>query len=108
MNELYFKPKNKKLLVYEFVIEDDLKKDSYLEINESVLYKFNNIKSTYYILKEAYEIVDINDNILDTFYFNITSKGYTFYNIHIFKNSYFFKIPEDINYLKIKLYLEKI
>ena len=33
ITELHFKPDTKKLLVYEFVIEDDLKKDSYVEIN---------------------------------------------------------------------------
>ena len=106
--ELNFISDTKKLLVYETIIEDSFKQNSYLELIESILYKFDNIKTSYYILKETYEIIDENDNILDTFYFNILSKGFIFYNIHIFKNSYFFNAPKDINYLKIKLYLERI
>ena len=72
------------------------------------MYKFNDIKTVYYILKETYQILNENNNILDKFYFNISSKGFIFYNIHIFKNTYYYKIQKDISYLKIRLYLERI
>ena len=95
-------------MIYETIIEDSFKQDSFLELNESILYKFNDIKPVYYILKESYEFLDENNGVLNKFSFNISSKGFIFYNIHIFKNSYYYKIPKDINYLKIRLYLERI
>ena len=45
---------------------------------------------------------------MDESYFNIVSKGFISYNIHIFKNTYYHKIIEDIDYLKVRLYLERI
>ena len=106
--ELDFKSDIKSLLVYETIIQDSFKKDSFLELNESILYKFNDIKAVYYILKESYEFLNENNNILDKFYFNIFSKDFIFYNIHIFKNTYYYEIPKDTNYLKIRLHLERI
>ena len=66
------------------------------------------IKTSYYILKENYEFLDKNNNVLDKFYFNVVSKGFIFYNTHIFKNTYYYKIIEDIDYLKVRLHLERI
>ena len=66
------------------------------------------MKPVYFILKESYEFLDEDNNILDSYSFNILSKGFIFYNIHIFKNTYYHKIPKDINCLKIRLYLERI
>ena len=95
-------------MVPEIIINDDLKKDGYIDLIESILYRFDNIKTSYYILKEKYEFLDKNDNVLDEFYFNIVSKGFIFYNIHIFISTYYHKIIEDIDYLKVRLYLERI
>ena len=108
IKELDFKSDTKKLLVCETIIQDSFKKDTFLELNENVLYKFNDIKPVYFILKELYEFLDENDKVLNKFLFNTSSKGFIFYNIHIFKNTEYHKIPKDINYLKIKLYLERI
>ena len=83
------------------IIQDSFIKGSYLELNKSVLYKFDNIKISYFILKERYEFLDENDNVYVTFYFDILSKGFIFYNIHIFKNNYYYKLSKDIHYLKI-------
>ena len=79
-------------MVYETIIEDSFKRDSILELNESILYKFNDIKTVYFILKETYEFLDENNEILNKFSFNVSSKGFIFYNIHIFKNVYYYKI----------------
>ena len=106
--EFEFKSAIKKLLVYESIIEDNLSENSYLEIYESILYLFDSLKSTYHILKESYEILDENDNILDSFSFHPVSKGFVMRQFHVFKNVYYYKIVSDINYLKIKLYLERI
>ena len=108
IKELDFKSDTKKLLVYETIIQDSFKKDSFLELNESILYKFNDIKPVYFILKESFEFLDEDDEVLNKFSFNISLKGFAFYNIHIFKNTEYYKIPKDINYLKIRLYLERI
>ena len=97
-----------KLLIYEIILNDSFKKDSYLELNENILYKFDSIKTSYYILKETYEFLDIDGNILDKFYFNILSKEFIFRNIHISRNTYYYKIPKNIDYLKYRLYLERI
>ena len=72
------------------------------------MYKFDDIKPAYYILKESCEFLYENNEVLNKFSFNISSKGSIFYNIHIFKNSYYYKIPKDFNYLKIRLYLVRI
>ena len=103
-----FTPDIKKSLVYEIILENKFIKDSFIELNESILYKFDNMKTSYYILKETYEFLDENDNILNKFHFNILSKGFIYKNIHIFKNIYHHKIYKDIDYIKIKLYLERI
>ena len=115
IKELDFKSDTKKLLVYETIqktifktIQNSFKKDSFLELNESILYKFNDIKPVYFILKESFEFLDENDEVLNKFSFNISLKGFVFYNIHIFKNTEYYKIPKDVNYLKIRLYLERI
>ena len=83
-------------------------KNSYLKLHESILYQFNTLKISYYILRERYEILDENDNLLIVFYFNVLSKGVIIKNIHIFKNTYYYKIKNDINKLKIKVYLKRI
>ena len=98
----------KKILVYETNIDYQFKVNSFIEINESILYKYENIKSFYFVLKETYVIMDQNDNILDKFSFNITSKGAVFRNYHIYNNQYFFKVQSDIKILKLKVYLERL
>ena len=98
----------KKILVYETNIDYQFKVNSFIELNESILYKYENIKSFYFVLKETYVIMDQNDNILDKFSFNITSKGAVFRNYHIYNNQYFFKVQSDIKILKLKVYLERL
>ena len=68
--DLTFLSDTEELLVYQNIMKDDFKKDSIIEINKSFLYKYDNIKNVYYILKERFEFLNENDNILDTFYFN--------------------------------------
>ena len=98
----------KKILVYETNIDYQFKVNSFIELNESILYKYENIKSFYFVLKEIYILMDENDTILDKFSFNITSKGAVFRNYHIYNNQYFFKVQSDIKILKLKVYLERI
>ena len=106
--DLNFKPDIKKILVYENNIDYQFKPNSFIEINESIAYKYDNIKLYYYVLKETYVLLDQNDTILDEFNFNIKSKGFIFNNLHIYDNSYFFKIQSNITTLKLKVYLERI
>ena len=97
-----------RILVYETNIFYQFKPNSFIELNESIVYKYDNIKTSYYILKEKYIIMDQNDTILDEFSFNIKSKGFIFNNLHIFDNQYFFKLQSYITTLKLKVYLERI
>ena len=106
--DINFKPDIKKILVYENSIDNQFKPNSFIEINESIAYKYDNIKLYYYVLKEKYILLDQNDTILDEFNFNIKSKGFIFNNLHIYDNSYFFKVQSDITTLKLKVYLERI
>ena len=106
--DINFKPDIKKILVYENNINYQFKVNSFIELNESIVYKYDNIKTSYYVLKELYVIMDQNDIILDEFSFNIKSKGFIFNNLHIYDNQYFFKIQSNITTLKLKVYLERI
>ena len=106
--DLNFKSDIKKILVYENNISYQFKPNSFIEINESIAYKYDNIKLYYYVLKETYVLMDQNDIILDQFNFNIKSKGFIFNNLHIYDNQYFFKVQSNITTLKLKVYLERI
>ena len=106
--DLNFKSDIKKILVYENNIDYQFKPNSFIEINESITYKYNNIKLYYYVLKETYVLMDQNDIILDEFNFNIKSKGFIFNNLHIYDNQYFFNVQSNITTLKLKVYLERI
>ena len=106
--DLNFKSDIKKILVYENNIDYQFKPNSFIEINESIAYKYDNIKLYYYVLKETYVLMDQNDIILDEFNFNIKSKGFIFNNLHIYDNQYFFKVQSNITTLKLKVYLERI
>ena len=105
--DINFKSDIKKILVYENNIGYQFKPNSFVEINESIAYKYDNIKLYYYVLKETYVLLDQND-ILDEFSFNIKSKGFIFNNLHIYDNQYFFKVQSNITTLKLKVYLERI
>ena len=106
--DLNFKSDIKKILVYENNIDYQFKPNSFIEINESIAYKYDNIKLYYYVLKEKYILMDQNDTILDEFNFNIKSKGFIFNKLHIYDNQYFFKVQSNITTLKLKIYLERI
>ena len=106
--DVNFKSNIKKILVYENNIDYQFKPNSFIELNESIVYKYDNIKSYYYVLKETYVLLDQNDIILDEFSFNIKSKGFIFNNLHIYDNQYFFKVQSNITNLKLKVYLERI
>ena len=106
--DVNFKSNIKKILVYENNIDYQFKPNSFIELNESIVYKYDNIKSYYYVLKETYVLLDQNDIILDEFSFNIKSKGFIFNDLHIYDNQYFFKVQSNITNLKLKVYLERI
>ena len=106
--DINFKSNIKKTLVYENKIDYQFKPNSFIEVNESIAYKYDNIKLYYYVLKETYVLLDQNDIILDEFSFNIKSKGFIFNNLHIYDNQYFFKVQSNITTLKLKVYLERI
>ena len=105
--DLNFTSDFKKILVNENNIDYQFKVNSFIELNESIAYKYDNIKLYYYVLKETYVLLDQNDIILDEFSFNIKSKGFIFNNLHIYNNQYFFKVQSNITTLKLKVYLER-
>ena len=108
VKDINFLSNIKKILVYDNIINYQFKVNSFIELNESLVYKYDNIKSYYFVLREVYVLMDQNDIILDEFSFNIKSKGVVFRNIHIYDNQYFFKVRSNITTLKLKVYLERI
>ena len=108
IKDINFKSDIKKILVYENDINYQFKFGSFVELNESLVYQYEDLKSYYFILKETYIILDQNDVIIEEFSFNIKSKGMIFRNLFIYNNSYYFKIISNITNLKIRLYLERI
>ena len=51
IKEFDFLANMKKLLVHEIIINDDLRKNGYIELIESILYKFDNIKTSWVLTK---------------------------------------------------------
>ena len=98
--------KNSKLLVHEFTITNNFEFLSYIKITESILYHYN-LKNSYYLLQEKYEIYD-DANLLFSFPLNAVSKGLVFYNLNIFKNTFYYQLKKTLSKITIKLYLEKI
>ena len=108
IKDINFKSNIKKILVYENNINYHFKIGSFVELNESLVYQYEDLKSYYFLLKETYIILDQNNVIIDEFSFNIKSKGMIFRNLFIYNNQYYFKIISNITNLKIRLYLERI
>ena len=108
IKDINFKSDIKKILVYENNINYQFKIGSFVELNESLVYQYDDLKSYYFVLKETYIILDQNDVIIEEFSFNIKSKGMIFRNLFIYNNQYYFKIISNITNLKIRLYLERI
>ena len=108
IKDINFKSDIKKILVYENNINCQFKIGSFVELNESLVYQYEDLKSYYFVLKETYIILDQNDVIIDEFPINIKSKGMIFRNSFIYNNQYYFKIISNITNLKIRLYLERI
>ena len=108
VKDINFKSDINRILVYDNSIDYQFKVNSFIELNESLVYKYDNIKSYYFVLKEVYVLMDQNDIMLDEFSFNIKSKGVVFRNLHIYDNQYFFRVQSNITTLKLKVYLERI
>ena len=97
-----------KFLVYETDIIYDFKISSYIELNESCLYLYDSLKNHYFILKETFQILNQNDNIIDEFSFYMTGKGTVYRNTQLYDNIYYHTVIFNITKSKIKLYLERI
>ena len=108
IKDINFKSDIKKILAYENNINYQFKIGSFVELNESLVYQYEDLKFYYFVLKETHIILDQNDVIIEEFSFNIKSKGMIFRNLFIYNNQYYFKIISNITNLKIRLYLERI
>ena len=67
IKDINFKSDIKKILVYENNINYQFKIGSFVELNESLVYQYEDLKSYYFALKETYIISDQNDVIIDEF-----------------------------------------
>ena len=108
IKDINFTSNINKILIYENDIRNGFKVGSYIQLDESNLYLYDNIENFYFISKETYQFLEQNDIILEEFSFNITSKGAILRNCHIYKNAHYYKISSYITNLKVRLYLERI
>ena len=106
--DINFKSNIDKFLVYENNIIYDFKIGSIIQLDESIVYLHDSLRHFYYILKESYQFLDQNDTILTEFDFNTVTKGVTYRNLQIYKNTHYHKIVSMIKKLIIKLYLQCI
>ena len=95
-------------MVYETVINDDFMKDSYLKIYTRILYVYTELKNQYHFLKEKVEIVDKNGNVLETMFNMPRSKGVVARNVTTLNSLYYYKIKNDIAYLRISISLIRV
>ena len=69
IKEINFKNDVNEVLIYQQLIDNEFKSNSFIEISESILYIFDNIKIAYYLLQEKYQFYNENDELIEESYF---------------------------------------
>ena len=98
---------NRSYLIFKYTLEDDFKKDSILEIDCRLLYRYNNYNHIGYV-HHIFKLYDNNDNIFYEYKSLITNSGDNTRN-DIKQNDFFYiKINNDYKIIKIELILSLI
>ena len=98
---------NRSYLIFKYTLEDDFKKDSILEIDCRLLYRYNNYNHIGYV-HHIFKLYDNNDNIIYEYKSLITNSGDNTRN-DIKQNDFFYvKINNDYKIIKIELILSLI
>ena len=91
------------VIIFNFELIDDFKKDSILEINSSLLFdylSYNDIGR----IRNIYNFFDVDNNLINKYVSLKTSSGDNAYE-KLFDNSFFIKLNDDYQLIKIQLEL---
>ena len=98
---------NRSYLIFKYTLEDDFKKDSILETDCRLLYRYNNYNHIGYV-HHIFKLYDNNDNMIYEYKSLITNAGDNTRN-DIKQNDFFYvKINNDYKIIKIELILSLI
>ena len=93
--------------IFKYTLEDDFKKDSILEIDCRLLYRYNNYNHIG-LLHHIFKLYDDNDNIIHDYKCLITNSGDNLKNDIKQNDLFYFKLNDDYENIKIELILSLI
>ena len=93
--------------IFKYTLEDNFKKDSILEIDCRLLYRYNNYNHIGW-LNHIFKLYDNNDNIIYEYKCLITNSGDNLKNDIKQNDLFYFKLNEDYENIKIELILSLI
>ena len=93
--------------IFKYTLEDDFKKDSILEIDCRLLYRYNNYNHIG-LLHHIFKLYDNNDNIIHDYKCLITNSGDNLKNDIKQNDLFYFKLNGDYKIIKIELILSLI
>ena len=93
--------------IFKYTLEDDFKKDSILEIDCRLLYRYNNYNHIG-LLHHIFKLYDDNDNIIHDYKCLITNSGDNLKNDIKQNDLFYFKLNGDYENIKIELILSLI
>ena len=93
--------------IFKYTLKDEFKKDSILEINCRLLYRYNNYNHIGW-LNHIFKLYDDNDNIIYEYKCLITNSGDNLKNDIKQNDLFYFKLNEDYENIKIELILSLI
>ena len=93
--------------IFKYTLEDDFKKDSILEIDCRLLYRYNNYNHIG-LLHHIFKLYDDNDNIIHNYKCLITNSGDNLKNDIKQNDLFYFKLNDDYENIKIELILSLI
>ena len=93
--------------IFKYTLKDKFKKDSILEINCRLLYRYNNYNHIGW-LNHIFKLYDNNDNIIYEYKCLITNSGDNLKNDIKQNDLFYFKLNEDYENIKIELILSLI
>ena len=93
--------------IFKYTLEDDFKKDSILEVNCRLLYRYNNYNHIGY-LQQIFKLYDNNDNMFYEYKSLKTNAGDNTRNDLVQNDKFYTKINDDYKIIKIELILSLI
>ena len=93
--------------IFKYTLEDDFKKDSILEIDCRLLYRYNNYNHIG-LLHHIFKLYDDNDNIIHEYKCLITNSGDNLKNDIKQNDLFYFTLNDDYENIKIELILSLI